>query len=139
MSAYIVANDHSNALINLAISGPRDAAGRWYPVVQEHAAQATGQMLMNENVKSVDYRYKESNAPRVFTWDPDAPRPGVVEGFKAIAGYVYQACEHPDFAGSAAQDFCQQLRARLASVLPGYEEANSWHWLNSEHGAGVTQ
>ena len=88
-------------------------------------AGAVGAILLAENRRSVDYRYREDEIEEVYTHGPSRLRHSV-EVLKAIDCYEYQSCETPDWAQSEAHQFCQALRGLLIGQLPGYDEADSW-------------
>lgn len=97
-----------------------------------------GQMLVNENVTSVLYRYSESGrtyyygaehaaemdddtietlpgpcdryymGPYVFEDPREEITPGAV--FALLDCYDYQSCEHPEWRASEAYAFCRSLR-----------------------------
>src|SRR5262252_7882178 len=65
-------------------------------------AGRVGAMLVNQNKRSVNFRYDEDEleAPYEFEPLPGAPNPLVI--LKAIGGYEYQACETPDWEETEA-------------------------------------
>ena len=155
MSAYVVGKAHIDALIRTALDGPTDAAFGWrqygfrWVVPDEgerfgyrsteltaHNASEVGQMLLDENVVSVGYRYSDSldaglpgpidtayRSP--YTYTPGR-RLTIAETFKAIDGLSYQSCEHPGWRDSEANAMLDSFRKQLASHLPGYDEADTW-------------
>lgn len=68
--------------------------------------QKYGQLLLNENYRSVNYRYDESNKPPVFHMEYKTREGGYREEFTlgemygSIQCYMYQTCETPDWIGS---------------------------------------
>ncbi len=141
MSAYIQDSKHIAALVRVATKGPTDARYRWEPQWQlrEQTPAQVAQMLLDENVKSVSYRYDEpadSDLPgridrewtKTLDWDrliADARDLTIAEAFGAIDGYDYQACEHPDYRTSPAYYFVNDLRAHLASKVTG-DGVDTW-------------
>lgn len=137
MGCFVVDKTHIDAMVEVAIRGPRDRQGGWYrPVCWDlNNADALGQMLWMENHRSVSYRYPDSvgqdlPGPAGLTLaDIEAYRftsshqLSAVEALKAISCYEYQACETPDWKESEAYKFCDSLRGMLISVLPGYAAA----------------
>lgn len=63
MSAFIVDNEHINAIVNFAF---RKMAQQRAPF---NDPETLGQMLLNENARSVNYRYSEDDVPPVFEWN----------------------------------------------------------------------
>jgi hypothetical protein len=153
MSAFIPAKEHIDVLVALAQEGPRGRDVRpdhaWYGPRWTHNEQtvslpdfaspdAVGQMLVDEVVRSVSYRYPDSTdsdlpgpadnyytQPYTFTRQPY--RLTAVEGLAAVTCYEYQACEHPEWERSEAFDFCDSLRWGLIHCLDGMDDA-PWEW-----------
>jgi len=137
MSAFIVSKEHINYLIQAAISrrilGGSDAsrwfhAGEWHelrPGDSKRASQV-GQILWNENVKSVATRYDEAREDRIFAFsynhkisiDP-------VQVLKACHCLNYQSCEHETWEASEAYAFLESLKSDTEHALPGYDEAQA--------------
>jgi hypothetical protein len=104
---------------------------------------ALGQLLVNENVRSVLHRYPEAidsgEVPgpaehyweRLYRFRRRRYRPTAVEALKAVRCYVYQACEHDEWETSEAKQFCDALAWTLVRSLAGYEEA-PWAWDEHE-------
>lgn len=128
MSAYVVDLDHIAYLVQAGTSrsvGLDDS-------MSDASKLQLGQMLWDENVKSVqarypgdqelpgpcahDYVYPERNYPWFRTFDP-------IQVLKACDCYEYQSCEHEGWSASAAKRYIEDLRARAWTSLPGYEEA----------------
>ena len=147
MSAYIVSRAHIDALIEVAIRGPRDKQSRWYAPRNVALAEAdhVGRMLWLENHKSVAYRYpttigEDLPSPIGLTladiegytfsphgylnWMNGAHQLSIAGALKAIHCLEYQSCEHPGWGESEAYRFLQDLKHSLIGVLPGYDEAD---------------
>lgn len=137
MSAFVVSREHISYLVRAALSrsivqyGPFSYfyAGCRHPVTPADAAKA-GQMLWDENLASVRYRYGDSGdlpgpADEDFRYEHSArgSAPVPVEVIKACDCYEYQSCEHPDWENSRACAFIQALRRSACSALPGYDDA----------------
>ena len=153
MSAYVVDRKHIwylvNAATHRAITQEHFCTLRWFwnvdrdggtyesaelNVADYRRASEVGQMLWDENVKSVRYRYPDctDDLPGPIGCDyqygshehhpwHDCPTP--VGVLKACDGYEYQACEHPEWETSEAHAFINALRRRAIHALPGYDEA----------------
>lgn len=140
MSAYIVDKNHIDYLLEAAVTFERGRFN-WYHNQEQHqlkgyddeSRRAVGQMLWDENVKSVMARYP-SDSPE------ELPGPGLptyqyepanvcwmkmdpVQVLKAVACYEYQSCEHAEWGTSSAQVFVHTLRGIAIRALPGYEAA----------------
>lgn len=143
MSAYIVDENHIHALVAAAYTWDL----YWYhdgtPTHARHRdSDALGFMLWNENLLSIKYRYPDCGpndrpGPIVdeeggidaviehYSYSPFAVSLSPVAILKAINGYEYQSCEHPEWERSEAKTFCDYLKGEAISRLPGYAEA-SW-------------
>jgi hypothetical protein len=130
MSAFIVDPEHINVMLwagaqHAGHHGPL----RWYFGNPTHIGELhddnldqIGQMLLDENAASVNYRYSENNhyeyryrRPRHISWS-------VPELLNVVHCYEYQACEHPEWEHSQAHAFCAALQQRLITKLPGYSD-----------------
>jgi len=162
MSAFVLNKSHINAIIQAGLN-VQHKPFTWYHKnetgeLEHHQltsdnADQIGQMLLDECVHSVQYRYEDSdsiaNLPGPsnaewlipFVWKPFVKTATPVETIKNIRCYEYQSCEHPEWEGSNAHDFCEALRHCVESQLPGYDEA-PWEWddpgyYESERLAGI--
>lgn len=148
MSAFVVGKEHINAVITGGLSVQHKPM-HYYHNGQAHqlddlTADRVGQMLLDENVKSVMYRYEDS---------PITDLPGKVNAewlipfeYHPMAGdsmtalwvisitrcLMYQSCEHPEWEESEAKRFCETLIYMKISQLPGYEDA-PWEWTKPIH------
>jgi hypothetical protein len=95
--------------------------------------QKIGQLLLEENYRSVDYLYGERSAemfPReahTAYRHTELPPLTPIEIVKLCNGYCYQACETPDWPETEAYAIFNALRDRAIDLLPGYEEA-AWEY-----------
>lgn len=120
MSAYQCSNTHIATIVHAA---DRDFQfyhdGRW----NKPTRQELGQMLTDENDKSVCARYREEAHGYVYTDEPTTYHDSPIAVLKLINGYDYQACEHDGWETSAAKAAISALRNDLIRKLPGYEDA----------------
>ncbi len=146
MSAYVESKRHIDALVDFALfQGSEHGRFTYYHGAQRYELalgdgdDETGAMLWNENVRSVRYRYPDSDGNNLP--GPVGLTPGMVDTYRfealaqpltpvevlmALAGYEYQSCEHPEWATSRAHAFCGALRRAAIDALPGYDEADTW-------------
>lgn len=138
MSAFVVDKAHINALVNAGLA-VRYKPMHWYDkdgghVLQPDNADEVGQMLLDECIRSVGYRYQNDSITTLpgrsdaeyillfkFKLSYDLLPPVVI--LKLISCYEYQSCETDDWKDSEAYAFCQALRSATISRLPGYDEA----------------
>lgn len=92
----------------------------------EKNAGWVGAMLLAENAKSVNHRYDEDEWENPYVFKELVGHPNPVAVLKAIDGYTYQSCEHPEWESSEAKRFCDSLAGQASRRLPGYEDA-PWH------------
>lgn len=142
MSAWVVDKAHINAMIDAGLR-VKYPPMTWHHNDKPHEltagnASEVGQMLLDECVKSVSYRYEDSKVTELlgrtdaeyllpFEYRRFANPPSPVEILKQIDCYEYQSCEHPEWESSESHSFCQALRHCTIDRLPGYDEA-PWGW-----------
>jgi hypothetical protein len=116
MSAWMVSDNHINALINFELrskfSSIRDP-------------QAIGQLLVDQNVRSLVARYGKVDGQRAahtfkFT---DTPPLAPVIILKQCDCYDYQAGETKDYQRTKAAKVIARIRSAAIDALPGYDDA----------------
>lgn len=123
MSAWLVSKEHIDVLVTAAIS---------LGLVEEDLASNVGNGLWQENAKSLRYRYDDADE----FWDLPVdggysfePRP--VESLfyvnHQVHCYNYQACEHPDYRGSSARRFVEEIIAAMEEKLHLSDDAIFGH------------
>ena len=134
MSAFLVTREHINYLLQSALSHriQRQNNGfRWSHDGISHelheAAEASeiGQMLWDENQRSVNARYSQKNEAPVFEYKHVTTLDlYAVQLFKACDCYEYQSCETGDkWYSSEACAFINALRRHAWQTMPGYSDA----------------
>ena len=151
MSAYVCDRGHIDYLIQAALSRrlhPSHSCQTWIwdrnrtagtykrgeLRASDHAeADRVGQMLWDENVASVRFRYGDDDQPLPGPIDCDyqygrfrhSPYVSIdpVQVLKACDCLEYQSCEHDGWDASEAKAFIRSLRSAAWHALPGYEEA----------------
>jgi len=142
MSAFVVNKEHINAMITAGLN-VRYKPLRWWHNGKPHTlthdnASTIGEMLLQENVKSVSYRYEDSEITNLpgkvnaewiipFIYRYTYAVPTAVEVIKIIQCYEYQSCEHDEWELSSAKSFCDALTKAQFDRLPGYDDA-PWGW-----------
>ena len=129
MSTFTLSNEHISAMLSIMYPRyPGDTIYYYYhgePHYVNGNIHAVGQLLLDENYRSVNYRYSENNpAPRFFYRTLRAYTP--VEIIKACDSYRYQSCETDDWEQTEAFAICEAIRERAIDSLPGYDEADTW-------------
>lgn len=148
MSAYVVDMALIRYLIGAATGLDHNRDFHWHegrdgcgPYRTLHAgddleAARAGQMLWNENVRSVRHRYPDSAPGELPGGIEDGecgylyehrpwrdPQWNPVQVLKAIACLEYQSCEHQGWPDSEAFSFLEALRHRAICRLPGWDAA----------------
>ncbi len=151
MSAWIVSHRHIDLLVETAMFGPDSTRRNWHTFTYYHrtpnepdlsagrertirpgdydAANRLGQLLLNENAKSVNYRYSDDPEPSADDESYQCrttARLSAVDVLMALDGYEYQSCEHPGWRTSEAHSFTDALRRAVIGHLPGYSESKCW-------------
>lgn len=137
MSAFVVNDEHIDALLTAGlvwgektfgpISWDWPAPSDQPPALTRETADAVGLMLLSENVRSVNARYREQDevGPYRFQRLPGKPDPVVI--LKAIDCLEYQSNETTDWPESEAFAFCAAMRYRAIRELPGYDNGPGWN------------
>jgi len=124
MSAFTVTNTHINALVRYA-SRKQLSVPYGHPSVRlnvsEHE-QEVAQLLLDENIKSVNYRYSEKESGYI-EYDRGAPILSAIQAIKAAQCLRYQSCEHPEYEGSIAQLLVEAIISDAIPRLEGYNDA----------------
>lgn len=141
MSAFVVDKSTISAIIDGALkNGARyRSTFKWYHNNEWHEltlsnADAIGQMLLNENIKSVSYRYQDSqvtdlpgrtDASYIIPYKHPifGKQYPVIQIIKLINCLDYQSCEHPEWDSSESKSFLDGLKNALICDLPGYEDS----------------
>lgn len=115
MSAFIVNPTHLSAIVRWAcLNNVSGVPGQ---------EQEKVDLLHAENVKSVNYRYKEQTEPYTISYNAFAPELTPVQVIKACQCLDYQSCEHPEWEKSAACALLKTISDQAISKLPGYDAA----------------
>ncbi|MEV3965210.1 hypothetical protein AB0M34_30735 [Nocardia sp. NPDC050193] len=123
MSAFIVGNEHIDVLVNAIAQ---------YRVAPESTGRigyrALGQLLWDENVRSVDHRYRESTPGGRYVLHTTECDLDPLAVLKAIDCYEYQSCEHPEWEDSDAHTWVRRLREAIYTSAPRYRTPVPSHW-----------
>jgi len=145
MSAYIVNREVIDVLMALAFYGPTDCRAAAPDAVWsvrcylETDRDVTGQLLIDEDVRSVRHRYPDRGedlpgpldhywAAGPYTYSRPARRPTVVEGLRLCDGFAYQACKCSGHRDTKAGELVERIRSALIQCLPGYDAAPWAYW-----------
>jgi hypothetical protein len=128
---------HMGARLNGVLSWYHNGERR---ILNNDNADIVGQMLQDENVRSVSTRYEDDKLtnlpgtgadwviPYHFNWIDGL---SAVRALKLIDCYDYQSCESEDWKQTEAYAFCDALRQRLIGCLDGYDSAD-WEYVDRE-------
>lgn len=83
------------------------------------------QILVDENYRSVNFRYNENTKPHKIEYSPVAAFQELppVNVLKACNCYDYQSCETQDYHESEAFQIIEAARTIAIHNLPGYDQA----------------
>lgn len=125
MSAYVVSDKHIDAIMQWA-SKSRSHPSIYGKNMSYDSSDQTrvGQILIDENYRSVNYRYKEGDKPHKYRYTSrNTLTPTPIQILKLLQALDYQCCETNDWRESEAYYIVQSLMSRAIHDLPGYEEA----------------
>jgi len=126
MSAYIVEPDAVKVVAYYAWKASGHNGSPNKREIEEIANE-----LMAENVRSVDYRYSESNPVPVIKIDyrviDAAMKVSPAKAYGAAKCLVYQSCEHPDYYNSRAWSLvCAAKDAAARKMAEALGEDMGW-------------
>lgn len=140
MSAYIVSTDTIDLILSVAQRVARHSSNlylgdRENPAVLnlQTDTRQIGQILMDENYRSVNYRYNESGAAETYTFrhvDTDRAGAGIDPAILALGSIKclrYQSCETPEYAQSDAARILNAIEGFCTSYLMNVHDA-PWGW-----------
>ncbi len=117
MSAFIVEDDLIDLLATYAAEH-RMSVGE---------PQSVGTVLVAQNWRSVNYRYRENDEPESYTFHTYAGPMEPIAVIKACDCYDYQACETDDYQDTDAAKIVRLIRDRaigeVLRQLPAYDRA----------------
>lgn len=135
MSAFLCGQEHINALVNWA--NRRSPYGGMSLVQRlEVTPQELGELLYNENVRSLQARYGNDHDSYKYKFR-QAYNVTPVQILKACSCYDYQACESEDYETTNAAKVIDQIRQSAIAALPGYDDAQ-WEITKSRLPKKVT-
>lgn len=123
MSAFIVEDIHIDAIVTFMDDTQESlyAGGIIFKATLIDDLQRVGQILMDENYRSVNARYQTKTPAPVYRYrQTPAFKPVVI--LALLACYQYQACETEDYYQSTAHEIVSLLKDRAAACLAGYNE-----------------
>lgn len=133
MSAFLCSDAHLSVLVAYARAHRLcESMGRFSVVLKHDEApvmmrdmleQQQGEVLRLENERSLCARYPDDPDTSPFVYKKPAVLPSHVAIIKLCQCYEYQACETPDYEGTAAALFVQHILSGAIRNLPGYEAA----------------
>lgn len=115
MSAYIVSDEEINAL----------ATAYYLTVDKRITEQEVAGILLAENFRSVNYRYREDEEPPAIRFRVTGLNISPVQILKMCSHFDYQACETSDYRETRAAKIVDEIRYAAIERLPGYGAA-SW-------------
>jgi hypothetical protein len=139
MSAFVVCDQQVSAILQVVYGKTHGGANIWayqndpkaYHFVAGALAswQAEANELMRENVRSVNWRYR--NSPDIeqekfvgnVKLDLNAEPVSVMQALKWIDCLAYQSCETDDWEKTEAYKLLNRYRGMLVCKLPGYNDA----------------
>jgi hypothetical protein len=125
MSAFVCSEKHISAIVRWAgvnNVGVYHGNPSTKFTVAGSEQEAVG-LLYDENVKSVNYRYKEHDDGVEAVYSASAPSLRPIDVIKAVDCLRYQSCEHLEWEESLANKLLIAIQQKAITLLPGYEAA----------------
>lgn len=131
MSAFVVSTKHIDALVNFALNYSPAYTYDTFRYFYNHEwhwikarANETGQKLLDQNYRSVNYRYNETETAPVYTYRPYTGELNPEKIIKACNCYDYQACETDDYKDTEASAIIDAIRDAAIEKLT--ENEDTW-------------
>lgn len=124
MSAFLVSEKHIQALVTYAARhlGTIRLGQATLDLTTPEGKRELGQRLWDENLRSVNFRYREQTEPVVYKHKM-VPSISAVQILKAIHCLSYQSCESNDWEETQAYSVLKQIESSAVRNVPGYDEA----------------
>jgi len=122
-------SDEARAELDDPASGLTDFRfGGLMRTLTKESASRVGQILVSQNLASVNARYSEQETVSQYVYQRSLKNWGdyPVDVLNAIHGYEYQACETRDFPETEAYRICRAIEKAMIQRLPGYSESEAW-------------
>ena len=126
MSAFVVSDKHINSMLTWA-NRKMDGisyGGRIYSFKDTEHLQLMAQEMLNENYRSVNFRYAHYGytEPHEITFKFERGC-DAVQIIKACHCFNYQCCETEDWDQSFAYRINEYILSSATRFLPGYDDA----------------
>lgn len=124
MSAFICCDEHISAIVGWYVTKGQEVNYENRQKTREQM-QELGQILLDENIRSVNHRYNENEPTEAFTLlDTFVSYPlSPIDIIKACNCLDYQSCETPDYEQTLAHKLLGEIISAACRALPGYELA----------------
>lgn len=134
MSAYVVSDKQVSAILQGVYGTTHAGFNVWqfqsdsdsyhYVMGADKSQQQEANLLMAENVRSVNHRYKDEElTSSKVVLDRNAKPLPAIEVLKLIDNLEYQSCECDDWEQTEAYKLLCRYRKMLVPKLAGYEDA----------------
>jgi hypothetical protein len=124
MSAFVVDKHHIDVLVSYMLTKRMSYwNGKERVYVTRNNASDIGQILFDQNVRSVNYRYHEQGKPPAYKFKHPLESHSAVQIIKACHCLDYQSCETGDWGETEAWKICEAIISNACHDLPGYDTA----------------
>jgi hypothetical protein len=130
MSAYMVSDKQIHVFVAYMIRNNVDYfVNHNRVVVSLKNADEVGQILLDENYRSVHHRYQDRTEGHFgkagsYKFKPQpVVLPDAITMLKLCNNYGYQACENDDYDQSIAFKIIDAIKEQAIRKLPGYDDA----------------
>lgn len=121
MSAFVVSDNHIHHILSWV---NRNGGQRGFRQTAIEELQVIGQAFVNENYKSVNYRYNEQDEPEEYVLKlVNTSKMSAIEFIKLLDCLEYQCCETDDYDKSLTRQIVTDWRLKAIKLIPGYDSA----------------
>ena len=128
MSAFVVDTDTIDYLVTAARLWRLAADGYLPDATRDLTDSELGKILLDENVRSVNHRYRETETAPAYVYRP-VPVVAIDAAavLKSVQCVDYQSCETDDWETTLAYRVLKAIESGAIAHLPGYGAA-PWGW-----------
>jgi hypothetical protein len=145
VSAYILDKDTIDLMVSAGLRGNGyDATlrvfwgGEWHNFSRYENADELGQILHDQNVRSVNYRYDEATPTERYRYSGEGIAQylgGSVIPWGAVFGachcYQYQSCETGDYYETLAHAITQAIVRKVCNII-AEQDGSPWGWSRED-------
>lgn len=127
MSAFVVNHSHIDVLVEYFLNNSLYNGRAWD--FDAMNPDEVGYILLRENIRSVNYRYKEHSRFTVYNYKKPYNTYSNFDIYNAVRCLSYQSCERKDWIKSNAYDITDRIEKDvLRKILKSHPDYDTLVW-----------